>query len=118
MLKFKNPYNPEEEMDVSLTTDRYVHGNGLYVGMYYFDEEDQFWEPWADISVNLPHEALTDMNCAFIDVNNAGTLPSFLVENGLAKPTGRFGYSGYCAYPEFRFDLDKLNEHLLKKRKS
>ena len=29
-------------------------------------------------------------------------------DNKLAVPTGYYGKSGYCCYPEYKFDLPKL----------
>lgn len=115
MLKFTNPYSGRE-MDVALVRDQYVEGSRLYVGLWAFDAEENFWEPWSEITVNLPGETLTDELCGFVDsnyCNTGGSMPGFLVENGLAAPTGKVAFSGFCTYQEFRFNIEKIDEHLL-----
>ena len=37
----------------------------------------------------------------------------WIVENKLGEPTGMVGYSGYCSYPMFQFDLAKIKENLM-----
>ena len=67
-------------------------------------------EPFAVITVNLPDEKLSDdESCtAFIDENNIPGLYNFLINNKIADFTGNIGYSGFCEYPEFKFNLEKL----------
>lgn len=112
MLKFTCPYSGSR-MDAAFVRDAYANNHRLYVGLYTYDKDDAFWEPWSDVTVNLSDESISDENCAFIDVNNNPTITSFLEQNGIAVPTYRFGYSGFCSYPEYRFDIDKLDEHLM-----
>ena len=66
-------------------------------------------EPVANLTVNLPDEILAS-NCAYLDTNNLPEAEWFVQSNGLAKPTGEYGNSGYCSYPLYEFDLDKLGE--------
>ena len=67
-------------------------------------------EPLAVITVNLPDEELSgDESCtAFIDVNNVPEIYNFLIANDIANFTGKTAISGYCEYPEFKFNLEKL----------
>ncbi|MCI8988435.1 MAG: DUF4313 domain-containing protein [Clostridia bacterium] len=68
-------------------------------------------EPFATITVNINYPISGDKAVtAFVDTNNYGFLKieKFLQDNQIAKPTGRFGESGYCAYPEYIFDLTKF----------
>ena len=58
--------------------------------------------PFATISVNLVDNDLTDNKCFFVDTNNCSWAPAFLEKYGIAEPTGKFGASGYCIYPEYR----------------
>lgn len=62
------------------------------------------------ITVNLRNNPAYD-NCAFIDTNNHKWAEKFLQENQIAQPTGRFAISGFCSYPEYRFDMSKLKEY-------
>lgn len=113
MLSFINPWTEEIET-AAIVKDAYVFkGQGrMYLGLMTLDPDFGFMTPYCDITVNLPDERLTDETCAFIDTNNAPFLPSFLEENGLAKPTGMHGFSGWCAYPEYRFDMEAIEKHL------
>lgn len=57
--------------------------------------------PFATVSVNLPDEDLTNERCFFVDTNNCPWAEDFLEKNGIAKPTGNLGFSGFCVYPEY-----------------
>ena len=34
-------------------------------------------------------------------------------EYKLGKPTGHYGYSGYCSYPEYKFDMDEVRNYCI-----
>ena len=82
---------------------RYQNNNTLAVLLYGDDDE---W--FCDITVNLPCSK-DSTNKAFVDTNNNPWMPDFLAKHQLAKPTGRTAKSGYCEYPEYEFDMSKLN---------
>ena len=67
-------------------------------------------EPFEVITVNLPDEELSDdESCtAFIDENNLPEIYNFLINNDIAVFTGNTAISGFCEYPEFKFNLEKL----------
>ena len=97
-----------KEHDVTFTTNEYAENGNLYVGIVCFD--DGYPEPWSDLTVNLSVKC--ESNCAFIDTNNNGAgIINWLEDYGIAKSTGRMKQSGFCTYPEVRFDLEKLVEH-------
>jgi hypothetical protein len=63
-------------------------------------------EDFADITVNLPDSMFVcDEKTAFVDTNNCPWAEKFLKENGIAKPTGDYGHSGWCSYPLYEFNL-------------
>lgn len=62
------------------------------------------------LTVNLKDNP-TNENCAFIDTNNVRWAEKFLQENQIAQPTGRYAISGFCSYPEYRFDMSKLKDY-------
>lgn len=66
--------------------------------------------PFAVITVNINYPLSDNSNpaLAFVDTNNLPMAADWLVSTGLAKPTGHIGYSGYCSYPEFEFDIKKV----------
>ena len=83
--------------DLMLSFDKYHYGDGLALSLFSRSEG-----PFATISVNLVGEDLTDKDCFFVDTNNCPWAESFLEDNGIAKPTGNIGFSGFCVYPEYR----------------
>lgn len=89
---------------VVLNGMHYVHGNRLAIQM---DLEDG--EPFATITVNLPDDEVTSFNANFVDINNCPWAVEFLIRNNIAEPTGNIAFSGFCVYPEFEFDLSKIN---------
>ncbi len=101
-LELKTQFGTTE--NVTLTVNTYVDNNSLYVGMT--TAGDGFPEPYGDITVNL----LTSVPpyCAFVDTNNMPELEDFLVKNGIAEFTGLMQQSGYCTYPLYLFDAEKM----------
>ena len=88
----------------------YTENGNLYVGLV--TNEEGYPEPWSTLTVNLSVKCADD--CAFIDTNNNGdAIIDWLVENKLGKPTGRIKASGWCVYPEFKFDMNALAEHVV-----
>lgn len=97
-----------KEHDVAFATNEYAENRNLYVGLVCFD--DGYPEPWSNLTVNLSVDC--ESNCAFIDTNNNGVnIIGWLKDNGIAEPTGRMKASGYCIYPEVRFNSEKLAEY-------
>lgn len=109
MLKFKSQW-VEEPMDAIIVKDKYANNGRTYLGLYC--KEEEFFEPWTDITVNL-FGPITDENCAFVDTNNCPDIVRFLEENGLAEPTGRVRQSGWCMYPEYRFNYEEVDKHVV-----
>ena len=65
------------------------------------------------ITVNIDYPLSGDKETtAFIDTNNlnAFLIERFLQENQIATPTGEYGQSGFCTYPEYRFRANRLQE--------
>lgn len=90
--------------------NNYCENDNLYVGL--ITNEDGYPEPWSNLTVNLSIKCADD--CAFIDTNNNGEeIIDWLVKNNLGKPTGRIKASGWCVYPEFKFNIDELMKHVV-----
>ena len=49
-----------------------------------------------------------------VDTNNFSIAPSILKKLKVAKDTGETRSSGYCVYPVYELDLDKLEKYLVK----
>ena len=112
MLEFISPWTGEI-LDACIEKSQYVKPARLYLGLRTRDYGEDYFEPYCDITVNLPGEMLSGENCAFVDTNNAPFIPGFLEANGLAEPTGMLGFSGWCVYPEYRFNMEEISKHLL-----
>jgi len=94
-------------MEARLVINRYQSNKRLCVSLEV--KENGYWEPWSDITVNIPDCALCDEKvCAFIDTNNFPEALTFLAENELAYPTGIYAIGDWCSYPEYFFDMEKL----------
>lgn len=94
---------------ITLETDTYVENGNLYVGLICWDYG--FPLHWSNLTVNLGVPC--KKNCSFIDTNNNGNgIVAWLEANKLGKLTGRTEVSGYCVYPEFKFDMEEVNKYL------
>lgn len=96
-----------EDYYIRLVARNYSYNNRLAVQAY---EEDG--TPFAIFTVNIPEETPSgDIDkLAFIDTNNLPGVDKFLIDNEIAEPTGYCGCSGFCAYPEFKFNLNLLED--------
>lgn len=111
MLKFKSRWM-DEAVDACLVVDEYVDGGGVYIGLW--TKEDDYFEPYCDVTVNLPDFGLPlDDGEAYVDVNNCPELERFILENGLGVGVGIIGSSGWCAYPLYKFDMEEVRKHPL-----
>lgn len=92
---------------IQLKAGVYYYGGNLYIEMLSLEDDDI--EPWSDLTVNLG--PILPLNCAYIDVNNNGSdILDWLRQHRIAVPTGRYGYSGFCRYPEYLFNEQLLRE--------
>lgn len=105
-FEYHPSYGGTEE--VELTLDMYMDNNNLYMGMDYYDAELGGMDHFADITVNI-----TDLPYLYSTVdtaNNGQKIVDFLVENGIAEPTGLDMPSGYCLYPVMEFKAEALEK--------
>ena len=87
-----------------------INGN-LYVGM--ITHAEGFPEPWSSLTVNLGVECRG--NCAYIDTNNNGSeIIHWLLHHKLGNLTGNTRRSGFCVYPEFEFDMEKITKYVMR----
>lgn len=64
--------------------------------------------PFARLTVNI--DELPE-GYAYVDTNNCPWAEEFIKEHKLGEPTNLCGHSGYCTYPLYKFDLQKLKEY-------
>lgn len=68
--------------------------------------------PFATITVNLPGLRGTKRNVSCVDVNNCPWAPALIKKLGIGKDTGHYLCSGFCTYPVYSFDVDKIAEYM------
>jgi hypothetical protein len=83
---------------------RYFNNDTLAV-MLMTDKGEEF----AIITVNIELTQASETR-AYIDTNNHKWAENFLLDNKIATHTGEYGFSGFCLYPLYEFDLTKLEE--------
>ena len=103
-LTLETRFGTKEE--VELTIDSYHNSRCLFLGLT--TNEEGFYEPYGDISVNLNDNAPD--YCAYVDTNNMPELEKFLEDNEIGYFTGMVKQSGFCTYPLYMFNIDKLRE--------
>ena len=92
-----------ETFELNTTTSTYRNNGNLYVGLY--SKEDG---PFADLTVNC--SKLEDKTWGAVDTNNCPWAIKFIEDNGLGEDTGLIEMSGFCVYPVYRFNMDKIEE--------
>lgn len=66
-------------------------------------------EPYCHLTVNLMEsDVFASNDTAFVDTNNCPWAEEFIISNGLGEPLGLVGHSGFCTYPLYKFNMDKL----------
>lgn len=94
--------------EISFELGNYVAGN-LAVSATCREVGEGYWEPYGDLTVNLPGYAVPP-RCAFLDTNNVPDLCDFAVERGWCRLLGAEGRSGFCKYPLAEFSDEFLEE--------
>ena len=96
------------EYPITFAVAQYTNGN-LRVDM--LSHEEGYPMPWQNLTVNLCVKC--EANRAFIDVNNNGIdIINWLLDNKLGRVLAREKVSGFCVYPEFEFDMQRLMEYV------
>ena len=91
----------------------YKHNTAVQIFAKEKDSEEDFFEPYCFVSVNLVQVNPQSDSCIFVDTNNCPWLEDFLQSKGFGLPTGRFATSGYCNYPEYLLNIKLMKEYQL-----
>ena len=67
--------------------------------------------PYSTLTVNVNGIKKFPENCSALDVNNFPNGTGLVKRLGIAKPTGKYLGSGFCSYPVYEFDMDKLRKY-------
>lgn len=101
----KNYYG--EDYELIPIRDRYAKDDTLAI--YLYDAETT--ESFANVTVLIDDSSFyADNTHAFIDTNNNKWLEKFIKDNNLGTYAGVMGFNGYCSYPLYKFNLNKLNK--------
>lgn len=96
----------DTQMKVDITRTTYSLSKNLAVILY-----DDKGEELTVLTVDLPDNGISlDEDTQYVDINNCPWAPAFLVENDLAYPLGIYEQSGYCVYPLFKFNINKIKK--------
>ena len=93
----------QEEVNIEVTS--YANNKTLAIQLWCEDG------PFAVLTVNI--EDVHRAECQYVDTNNCPWAEQFIREYNLGAPTGNFGMSGFCLYPEYRFDIEELKKYAL-----
>ena len=110
-MKLINAYSVKEffgeEYSVYPVIKKYQNNKRLEILLMLTEDE---W--FCDLTININQKQSNNKNkkIAFVDTKNNSWAEQFIQKNGLGKPTGFIGVSGNYTYPEYEFDLRKLNK--------
>ena len=102
-LELKTLWGSTEQ--VQLEISNYLKNGGMYIGIMAVSEHT---EPYGDMTVNQDSKAPD--YCGYVDTNNMPELAQFIEENKIGEFTGLTKRSGFCEYPLYLFDPEKLRE--------
>ena len=91
------------KVTLELEINSYMDNNRMYIGLVEPDGEH-----FANLTVNI--SAPCPDYCGYVDINNCPELERFIEKYGLGEFTGMMGQSGYCSYPLYLFNPEKLRE--------
>ena len=91
---------------VQLEISNYMNNNGLYIGLSAVGGE--YPESYGDVTVNLDSKAPD--YCSYVDTTNMPELKNFIKDHDLGEFTGLSKRSGFCEFPLYMFNPDKLRE--------
>ena len=87
-----------------ISTDTYIHDGSPAITAWSRAEG-----PIAIITVCLEDIRL-EPNQSYVDTNNCPWAPEWIEENKLGIKTNRTARSGFCTYPLYEFDMERIEE--------
>lgn len=103
-LEIQSPWSGKELVEIEINS--YGNNKRIYIGLN--SEYDGVMEPYGDLTVNI--DAPCPDYSGYLDTNNNPDLERFVVENNLGEFTGFSGQSGFCSYPLYSFNVERLRE--------
>lgn len=93
-------------LTVILKQQKYLNNGRLAVEVV--STENGTEESYAIVTRNFSDAPLSGPDCSFFDANNYGYILEWMLNEGICVPTGNCVESGFCVYPEVKFDIDTL----------
>lgn len=97
---FGNPLTVELEIQC------YANNGCMYIGL--IEIGGDYPEHYGDMTVNL--DGKCPDYCGYVDTNHMPQVEEFIRKNELGEFTGLTKQSGFCTYPLYMFNVDKLRE--------
>lgn len=94
--------------EVSLHCSNYANNGNLAIVVKYFDEDFECWMQYGVLTVNF-EEGLPE-GYAYVDTNNFPCAKELIGSGKIGEWTGKTRVSGWCSYPLYRFDVEKIKE--------
>lgn len=91
--------------EVELGVSEYLNNGSLAIEL--IDAEER--GPFAILTVNIEEKG-ADKETAYVDINDCPWAQKFIEDNELGEFTGKYGRSGFCVYPLYKFNLNKIKE--------
>lgn len=85
------------EYEVKMEKTNYCNNGNLAIKLMCFNSR----EPYGSLTVNFDEKLPEDY--AYVDVNNIPNAEAFIAENNLGEFAGKYMFSGFCAYPLYKF---------------
>lgn len=95
--------------DCYLERDSYAYDGGLYLAIHSLSEG-----PMAHLTVNLVDNFLSLLgpDIAYLNVNNIPCGSELVERLGIGVNLYAYRTSGFCTYPLYKFDLQKIDEYI------
>ncbi len=103
-LIYHSEYGGDSE--IQLDVQQYANNGRIAISM--ITNEEGYPELFGSLTVNI--DASAPDYCGYLDTNNLSNAEKFVTENGLGEFTGLTGRSGYCEYPLYLFNAEKLRK--------
>lgn len=103
-LIYHSEYGGDSE--IQLEVQQYADNGRIAISM--ITDEEGYPELFGFLTVNI--DAPAPDYCGYLDTNNLSNAEKFVTENGLGEFTGVTGRSGYCEFPLYLFNVEKLCE--------
>ena len=100
----------EKEFEITrIVIEKYANNGNLALQIMCIDDETGWEDYFAKLTVNLTEYTLNE-NEAFVDTNNCPWAEKFIEENNIGKFQNIYAPSGYCHYPQYKFDIERIEE--------